>query len=89
MAGSMPLLLICIDLHLKGSTRVPGIKTDNFKSEIAELMYEPRRHRSCLDPYTHIVSRMPPHHTAAPFTSSCSTATVRAPFSAQGHNSWV
>ena len=62
LSQSLSVILIClVDLHLKGSARMPGIKTDNFESEIAELMNKPRRHRSSLDPYKDIVSRVPKH----------------------------
>jgi hypothetical protein len=65
LSQSLRVVLIrLIDLHLEGGARMPGIETNDFEPEIAEFMHEPRRHRSGLDPYSNIISRMPMHHTA-------------------------
>ena len=38
---------------------MPGIETNDFAPEIAEFVPEPWRHRSGLDPYASVISRMP------------------------------
>ena len=44
-----------------GGTRMLGIETNDFKPKIAEFMHQPRRHRSGLDSYANVISRMPTH----------------------------
>jgi hypothetical protein len=53
-----------VDLHLEGGACVPGIQTNDFEPEIAEFMHEPWRHRSGLDPYSSVTSRMPADQNA-------------------------
>jgi hypothetical protein len=50
--------------HLKSGSRMPGIETNDFESKMAEFMHQPWRHRSSLDPYADVFSRMPTHQTA-------------------------
>jgi hypothetical protein len=58
------VLIRLIDLHLEGGTCVPGIETNDFEPEIAEFVHEPWRHRSSLDPYPSVISRMPADQNA-------------------------
>jgi hypothetical protein len=58
------VLIGFIDLHLKGSACVPGVETNDFEPEIAEFMHEPWCHRSGLDPYASVISRMPADQNA-------------------------
>jgi hypothetical protein len=65
LSQSLRVILIrLVDLHLKGGSCMPGIETNDFEPEIAEFMHQPWRHRSGLNPYADIISRMPQHHIA-------------------------
>jgi hypothetical protein len=62
LSQSLRVVLVrLIDLHLEGGSRMPGVETNNVKAEIAEFMYEPRRHRSSFDPYASVISRISTH----------------------------
>jgi hypothetical protein len=65
LGQSLRVVLIgFIDLHLEGSACVPGVETNDFEPEIAEFMHEPWCHRSSLDPYASVISRMPADQNA-------------------------
>jgi hypothetical protein len=65
LSQSLRAVLIClVDLHLKGGSCMPGIETYDFEPKIAEFMHQPWRHRSGLDSYADVISRMPQHHIA-------------------------
>jgi hypothetical protein len=51
-------------LPFEGGTRMSGIETNHFEPEIAEFMHQPWRHRSGLDPYAGVISRMPADQNA-------------------------
>jgi hypothetical protein len=58
------VLIRLVDLHLKGGSCMPGIETYDFEPKIAEFMHQPWRHRSGLDSYADVISRMLQHHIA-------------------------
>ena len=58
------VLISLVDLHLEGSSCVPGVETNNFEAEIAKFMHEPWRHRSGLYPYAGVIPRMPADQNA-------------------------
>ena len=43
------VLIRLIDLHLESGAGKPSVETNNFKSESAEFMHQPWRHRANLD----------------------------------------
>jgi hypothetical protein len=72
-------LIGLIDLHLKGSACVPGVETNDFKPEIAEFMHEPWCHRSGLDAYASVISRMPADQNADLFWNRGALAPPKSP----------
>ena len=52
-----------VDLHLEGGAGVPGVETNDLKSQSAKLMHEPWRHRARLDPNAGVISRMSAHRS--------------------------
>jgi hypothetical protein len=64
LSQSLRVVLIrLIDLHLEGGAGVPSVETNDFKSESAEFMHEPWRHRASLDPNAEVIARMSTHHS--------------------------
>ena len=61
LSQSLRIVLIrLVDLHLEGSACVPDVETNDFEAKIiTEFMHEPWCHRSGLDPYAGVISRMP------------------------------
>jgi hypothetical protein len=60
LSQSLRIVLISlVDLHLEG-----GACGNDFGPEIAQFMHQPWRHRSGLDPYAGVISRMPADQNA-------------------------
>jgi hypothetical protein len=57
------VLIRFIDLHLESGAGMPSVETNDFKSESAEFMHQPWRHRASLDANAGIISRMSAHHS--------------------------
>ena len=65
LSQSLRVVLIrLIDLHLKGSACMPGVKTNDFEPEISEFVHEPWRHRSGLNSNSGVISPMPADQNA-------------------------
>ena len=48
---------------ITGCPHMPSVETNDFKSESAEFMHQPWRHRASLDANAGIISRMSAHHS--------------------------
>ena len=52
-----------IYLHLESGAGMPSVETNDFKSESAEFMHQPWRHRASLDANAGVIPRMSAHHS--------------------------
>src|SRR5208283_2127181 len=57
------VLIRLIDLHLESSAGVPSVETNDFKSESAQFMHQPWRHRASFDANAGFIPRMSAHHS--------------------------
>jgi len=79
LSQSLGVVLIrLIYLHLEGGADVPSVETNDFKSESAEFMHKPWRHRASLDPNAGVIPRMSTHRCGNLFRRRGALATPQS-----------